>query len=154
MALDANADLPQDPIDSGHHSGPGPGGSDRNGSYVPHLTFWEPWRPELGSRVTIRYPGECNVDWGRVGDGWSENLGHPPEFDYQVGTVFRVDTEYGAHKYAVVFDIPVPVGRKDGALCRGAHFAAIELEPIDLPDSSTVEDIVSRFRRLRLNDAG
>lgn len=134
---DANAGSPPDHGDD-HYGG---------------LTFWEPWRPSLGDRVTVRYAGECNVDWGRIGDGLGENLGHPPEFDYRTGRVFRVDPDYGAHCYAVVFDVPVSVARKGGIPCMGAHFAAIELEPIDLPDSATVEDIARAFQRLRLNDA-
>jgi len=138
MALGANADSPQDPTDPPPPPPPPLGG----------LIFWEPWKPSVGSRVTVRLGGECNVDWGKIGDRDGQFTGHPQEFDWKAGTVFRIDPDYGAHRYAVFFDRPCPVERKNGAPAMGAHFAAIELEPLDLPDTDQTRRLLDRFDRM------
>ena len=121
------------------------GGVPLGDMYSNGLVFWEPWKPREGSRVRVRYPGECKVDWGKVGDRLGENLGHPPEFDGATGVVFRIDDDYGAHRYAVAFDVVVAVARKNGAQARGAHFAAIELEPLDVSEVAELEALKRRF---------
>jgi hypothetical protein len=132
MEFDANAEeqLPTSP--TAHSNG---------------LVFWEPWQPEVGARVRVRYPGECNVDWGSVGDRLGEYPGHPEEFDGVTGRVFQIDPHYGAHKYAVLFDLPVAVVRKDDAKARGAHFAAIELEPLDGATINQMDLFIQKFTR-------
>jgi hypothetical protein len=146
MALGANADSPQDPIDPPTP----PGDNGGNGG----LIFWEPWKPTPGARVVVRLGGECQVDWGKVGDRTGEYTGHPPEFDWKAGTVFRIDEDYGAHRYAVFFDRPCPVERKGGAPAMGAHFAAIELEPLDLPDTAETQRLLRRFDRMNGRGTG
>lgn len=101
--------------------------------------FWEPWHPEVGQRVRIRLNGECDIPtWWVKGEKVVDfGNGHLDIENNCVGTIIECPfterdgycrhVEVG-HPYAVVIDGGIS---QSGVRIRGAHYAALELEPVD-----------------------
>lgn len=95
--------------------------------------LYEPWRPTIGQRVTIRLSPECREDWGLESDGAGVEA-HPAWANGRTGVVIRTgpgDTcrwpreSMARHPYCVRLDVRGP------GWTWGLHLAAAELEPLD-----------------------
>lgn len=98
---------------------------------------WEPWTPQIGQRVRVRSRPECYYcrEYGEEEAGLAGTVFaiRPPcePNDEQRG---RAEPGAYAHRFWVKLDVQV-----DG--CNFAHFAAIELEPVNAePDGDEPRD--------------
>ena len=96
--------------------------------------FWQPWRPQFGQRVRLRLSGECERVWPCC-NAEDKVVGHPEVVGGATGTVtfcpahINCASKYPDHPYLVRLDQTVMCPH--GQAIVAAHFAALELDPLD-----------------------
>lgn len=85
--------------------------------------FWEPWVPNVGDRIRYVFKPECPGVYGMRAP-----VGHPPEFDGRLGTMYEI-YRYGLNEKGNGHRFLVSLDEYEGRRwCIMA--AALELEPI------------------------